>query len=497
MSSNQTPLSPSEAVNLGAVDGVFYSRHFFPKTCRQGTPEFHREMWARLDDSSKRYLSFLMGRGLAKTTTSRITASKRVAYGLSRTILYLGKSQDHAARSVEWLLKQVQFNHAYRETFGLEQGGKWTGTEVEIVNGLLGIRTRILALGITGSVRGVNVDDYRPDFIIGDDLCDEENSATPEARAKIEELWFGALKESLAPASENPDAKMVLLGTPLNGDDLNMKCSRDPEWCGMKVGILDASEQSTWPERWPTEVVLADKSAAIQRNQLSIWTREKQCELITRETSFFQESNLQYWDVLPEDGLTTVMIIDPVPPKTEDQLRRGIRDEWDWEVLTVMARWKKRVFVLETTKNKGHQPEWTLTEFWRLLDKWKPRMCFVDQVAYQKTLAWILQAAMRQRGRYVQIHEFPDKRKKRDRILDGLTGVIANKELWLGRNMESLREQIASYPNVAHDDEIETVAVGAEALLTNEALMSGDTMTIEQEEQEFEKLDQVRWRACP
>lgn len=454
-------------------------------------------MWQRLDDASKRFVSFLMGRGLAKTTTARITTAKRVAYGFSRTVLYVGKSQDHAARSVEWLLKQVQFNHMYKEVFKLRQGGKWTGTEVEVINELLDVRTRILALGITGSVRGVNVDDYRPDFIIGDDLVDEENSATPEARQKIEELWFGALKESLAPASENPDAKMVLLGTPLDASDLNMKCSRDPEWSSMKVGILDVSGESVWPERWPTEIVQAEKSAAIQRNQLSIWLREKQCEIISRETAFFIAENLQFWDVLPEDGLVTVLIIDPVPPKTTEQLKRGIKDSWDWEVLTVMARWKRRVFVCETVKNKGHQPDWTISEFFRLVDKWKPRMAWVEQVAYQKTLSWLLQAAMRQRGRYVQINEWPDKRKKRDRILDGLTGVIANKELWLHKDMESLREQIAAYPNVAHDDEIETVAVGAEALLTNELLAGGDGMTIEAEEAEFEALDQKAWRSAP
>ena len=39
----------SEAVSLSAVDPIFYSQFFFPKTVRQATPPFHRGMWERLD----------------------------------------------------------------------------------------------------------------------------------------------------------------------------------------------------------------------------------------------------------------------------------------------------------------------------------------------------------------------------------------------------------------------------------------------------------------
>lgn len=281
-------VSAAEAVQLGAVDGVFFSRHFFPKTCRQDPPTFEKDVWRLLDDPRKRFASFMMFRDAAKTTRCRIFTAKRIAYGLTRTAIYVGKSQDQAARSVEWLLKQIQGNKIFHETFGLSQGSKWTGEEVEVKNNLLNMTTRVIAYGITGSIRGVNVDDYRPDLIVGDDITDEENAATVESRKKIHDLWFGALKESLAPATENPDAKQVLLGTMLDPDDVNSVCLRDPSYTSLTIPILNSEGQSNWPSRYPTETVIAERDAATRMSRYALWMREKMCKWVVSEDAYFR-----------------------------------------------------------------------------------------------------------------------------------------------------------------------------------------------------------------
>lgn len=494
------PLSPREAVALGAVDGVFFARHWFPRTYRQGTPRFHGEMWRAMDNPTARYLSFLVFRDGAKTTIARTATARRLAYGFSRTILYIGKAQDHAARSVEWILKQIEFNRPFAQTYGLEQGSKWTGTEVEIYNRTLNIRTRVIALGMTGSIRGVNVDDYRPDFIIGDDVVDEESTATPEQRQKVEDLWFGAVKDSLAPVTDNPDAKMVLLGTPLNSNDINMKCFNDPEWLSMRVGILDEAEQSVWPDRWTTKTVLDDKAAAVARGQTSLWLREKMCVLVGRESQSFPNP-VKFWDILPDDEseqMVVILVIDPVPPRSAEQMARVAQG--DWEVLSVLGRWRNSVFVLEVSRNQGHNPEWTVAEFFRLCEKWKPRKAIVIAYLYERTLKWLLERAMRVRGKYVQVNEHQyrgkvDRRSKSDRIKQGLAGIIANGELYVRREMTSLVEQIASYPTVSHDDDIETVAVGVEQLMTSDDLLPSEYEGAIVAERDIAPLED--WRACP
>src|SRR4030066_1381637 len=212
LAQDKTNIAMAELVTLAAMDSELYARVFFPKTVRQTSPPFHREMDAVLDDDS-RLVAFMIFRDGAKTTKVRLFNSKRIAYGISRTIVVVGKSQDHARRTIEWLMRAVEFNSTWVQTFGLRKGTKWTSEEIEIFHGIDEVPIRVIALGITGSTRGINVDDYRPDLIIIDDPCDEENTATPEQREKTSERVFGALAKSLSPATECPDAKMALLQT--------------------------------------------------------------------------------------------------------------------------------------------------------------------------------------------------------------------------------------------------------------------------------------------
>lgn len=495
-----TILSVAEHLELCATDGVLYSHVFFPKTVRQESPGFHYEIWDKLENPRNRYVGLKIFRGGAKTSICRIFTSKRVAYGISRTILYVGKSEGHAARSLRWIKRQVEFNTAWSQTFQLSKGSVWSNTEIEIRHGIDNTAIYILATGITGSIRGINLDDFRPDLIVLDDVQDEENSATPEYRMKIEDLVFGALKESLAPESECPDAMMAVLQTPLDREDIISKCEDDPEFSYMRCSIITKEtedlpielQKSVWPERWSDEVVRREKQAAFARNQASLWYREKECKLISRETSDFDLDWLQYWDIFPE-RMFVIMTIDPVPPPSDLQVQKGLAKK-DFEVINVLGVSAGKVYDLEYSINRGHSPDWTIAEFFRLKAKWKPMKCVVIAYNYEKTLQWLLERAMRQRREYVQVDTFPDRRSKRDRIVQGLNGVMSNRMFFVHKSMTDLIAQINAYPNVSHDDIIETAAVGAEALLKNDYL-EAEYEEILYDEDDLPELG--NWRSAP
>jgi hypothetical protein len=471
-SEEQEVITLEEAVALGASDGVFYSHFFFPRTVRQKGAKFHEDMWATLD-SDDRLNSFMVFRGGAKTTLLRIFISKRVAYAVSRTIIVVCKSQDNARRTVEWLMKQVLYNRSWAETFQLRQGNKWTGEEIEIYHGVDEVPIRVIALGITGSTRGINVDDYRPDLIVVDDPCDEENTATQEQRDKTEDLILGSLLNSLSPPSEAPLGMMVLLQTLLNDGDVISKCDKDPAWNSVRIPIFTSTGQSAWPARWSTEELLEQKQSFIDRGKLSLWMREMECKLVSGEMSAFRATELlQYWDILPpEEEITVVVTCDPVPPPSEREIKDGLRGK-DYEAWSAVGIWQDRargvrkLFVLETRLMRGHDPDWSVKTFFEMLDRWHPIKVKVESVAYQRTLKWLLEKAMMRKGRFVMIDaHVPEKRKKSYRIIDGIGAVLGRRELYVHRSQSSLIEAIHSYPHVAHDDEIEAVSVGLTELM--------------------------------
>ena len=478
-------ISLSEAVDLGATDGVFFSHYFFPKTVRQDSPEFHYGLWDRFLDPNIRNQSEQVFRGGAKTSFSRLGYAWRVSYAFAHVGMYIGKSEGHAKRAVGWLKRSVDRNVRWATAFGLRRGEQWTGVETEILHGVADTSMWILAAGIEGAVRGVNIDDYRPEFIVLDDVINDENAATPEQREKVWELILGAVKESLTPRSEEPNAKLLMINTPLDKEDASMKTKDDPEWTFHRQGVFtieteDGPEEqleSAWPTRYPVQELIAEKKAAVYRNKLSIWLREKECKLVDPETSSFKESYLRYWGVegkeLPLDGVS-VLSIDPVPPPSDIQIAKGMRDK-DYEVLMVTRRFKGEFFVCEYKMNRGHTPQWTEAMFWYLALKWRIRTFIVESIAYQRTLKVMLENSMKSRGIYFEAKERPGpRRSKYDKIVDPLSGPLSQNKIYLSPGMTELQTQILDYPNVSHDDLVDTLAMGIEELAFSPDMLDAD-----------------------
>ena len=475
-------LSLEEAVMLGAVDGEFFAHNWFPKTVRQGSPAFANSVWELIDNPVNRYCNIQIFRGGAKTTRARVATARRIAYGVAHTILYIGKSEGHAIRSIAWLKGAIERNKAFAESFNLRPGKKWSEIEAEIYHGIDEYPIWIMGMGISGSVRGVNRDDFRPDLIVVDDVIDEENSATPEQREKIENLLLGAVKESLAPASETPDAKLIMLQTPLNKEDPSTKCLQDPQWANLVVSCWTPEtadlpleqQESSWAERYPSAVLREEKRAYIARNKLSLWMREKECKLVSPETSDFRAGWLQYYTETPKCAFT-ILAIDPVPPPSPKQIAQGFKDK-DYEAFVVIGCNAGKFYLLDYSQHRGHDPSWTVAEFRRLCVRYWPRIVAVESIAYQRTLAWILRKAMERDARYFAIKEIEgDRRKKRDRIIDSLNGVTSEGKFFVHSSHAEFITQYTEYPDVSHDDLLDAAAIAVkEAMLWNGEEDSGN-----------------------
>jgi phage terminase large subunit-like protein len=497
---SQISISTGELVKLCAVDNDLYCMTFFPKTYRQKNPSFDRKIWDALDDPSKRLINMLGFRGSAKTTRARTFTSKRVAYGLSRTILYVASSEDGAIRSIRWLKRQVERNTLWASTFGLKQGEKWTENEIQIENTVLGISIWILGVGITSTqLRGINFDDYRPDLILLDDTLQDENSATQEQRMKLENLVLTALKNSLAPRVDEPNAKMVCMNTPQHREDYSQKAKRDPEFFTIEVSCwtpetndLPVTDQiSVWPERYPTAELRAQKLAAMNRNQLSGFTREMEVKLTSKEDHAFRREWLKIYISKPAFPYA-VLGIDPVPPPSEREIAQGFAKK-DYEAHYVWGRENGEYFLLDAKRSRGHQPDWTINSFFTLAYQYQIAMAVVESVAYQRTLKWLLEKEMERRRQYYMIIPYVDKRKKSTRIISAFTGIGSAGKLHIGPEHTIFADQFENYSETFEDidDDLDASAIALSQLI-NPALERGGGRLLESD---VEDLPQIR--RCP
>lgn len=445
-------ITPKEAVQIGATSLVKYGKLFFPKTFRQDSPPFHEDIGVALYNPENRQVAVEVHRDGAKTTLLRTFTSQRIAYGISRTILFVSASQGHSILSLRWIKRQVEHNTFWAQTFRLRKGNKWADDVVEIWHGADEQPITLLALGITGQLRGFNIDDYRPDLIVCDDSSTDEMTATLEQRKKYEGIFFGALINSLAPRSESPDAKVVLLDTPKSKFDLIETCMRDQSWKGLRFGVFDEKGESRWPTRYPTDELKKAKQDAIRTGRLAIWMREKECKIISEELASFREANLVYYDVLPEK-MTVILSIDPASSDSKDA---------DDNVVAALGFHKDDVYVLDYVAEIGQNPEMVFKTVFEFYRRYRPLGVVVESVAYQRMLAWYLESKMREHRIYMPVYQIQDRRRKSDRIVQALGDTSGYGRLKVKTTQTKFLEQFVEYSPLSgnHDDVLDAVAMG-------------------------------------
>jgi predicted phage terminase large subunit-like protein len=403
---------------------------------------------------------------------------------VSKTILYVGASEGAAARSGAWLRNNVERNKLWSQTFALSPGRKWTDIEFEVWHDTLKTNIWCLFVGITGNIRGINFDDYRPDYIVLDDILTDENCATHEQREKVSDLVHGALKKSLAPVVDDPNAKMSMLVTPQHREDVSSVARGDPTWKTIEVGcwtretadVAVDHQESVWPERYPTADLRNEKRAAIAINKLSVFSREMELRLTSPELAAFRSEWLNYFtDEGPIKGAVNVLSVDPTPPPSEKQIEKGFVGD-DFECIHVWGRRGDNYYLQERRSVRGESPDWTIVNVFELAMKYRVVSVVVESVAYQRTLKWLLEKEMARRRQYFVVVPFIGGNKYA-RILATLAPQASHGHLFVRPEDTPFISQFDTYPSVDHDDELDAASIALGALINPYAAGGEDSST--------------------
>lgn len=165
----------------------------------------------------------------------------------------------NTAKQSNAMSRAVRFNYEtneyHREVFGdLVGPAKWTDVEW-IQRGSPLHSTKDVSMYSTGA--GGALISKRFDIIICDDILDEENTATPEAREKVETWFWKTLKPCLAPGGS-----IIVIGTRWAEDDLYQKLITPPPdgkgWpslvrSAITVDPVTGDRKALWPDVWSLE----------------------------------------------------------------------------------------------------------------------------------------------------------------------------------------------------------------------------------------------------
>ncbi len=390
-----------------------------------------------------------------------------------------------AILTIRWLQRAVEANSVWAQTFGLVKGSKWTDTWIEIRHTVFDLTINVMAKGMTSGLRGLNPDDWRPDFIFCDDISNEETVGTEEQRNKNSDLFFGALVPTLAPKSEAPMRKLVLCQTALHKEDIVSKAHTDPAFKTVKYPKLveheDGTVESAWPQRFSTKEVLKERDEYTLRRQLHVWLREYGCKIISRETNPFDPEWLRYYSSLPTD-LDYYIGLDPAILKRKQAHRTAV-------AIIGVQRGTGDVYLVGYMAQQGKNPDemwtWLLTN-WR---QFRPRKVGAETIAFQKFLAWYFQQKMQVDRTFFAITEVQDKRPKPDRINQAL-GLASFGKLWVSRNHTDFIAHYTEWTEEVDSDILDAVAQAITLANPHLAVADSDTNKdgIPADEQDIEEL---------
>jgi hypothetical protein len=269
------------------------------------------------------------------------------------------QATDTKAHAVNLSMRtELEENEDLRALVGDQTGSRWGEKQFVLKNGVC-----FSAVGAGQSIRGINYRTRRPDYILVDDLYDEEEIYNPEAVEK-KNAWFWS---TLYPArAQGRKCSIHVQGTAISEKDLMSKLEKSKRWMSktfQSIPGYPAQVVPLWPEKNTYESLMADKADMTT----TIWMREMQNEPRDDASSLIKLAWIKEYDpafLVPRgtfDYVRTVLGCDP---------SIGEKLENDYTAIVVMH-------VFRYTDGKGYwyyidqvwNGHWTLKERCDLLQR--------------------------------------------------------------------------------------------------------------------------------
>ena len=159
------------------------------------------------------------------------------------------------------------------------------------------------------------------------------------------------------------------------------------------------------------------------------------------------------------------------------------------------------VYVLDYSAEKGEMPDKTAAHFFEQVIRWRPLKFSVESVSFQRTLAWYIEQEMTKKRIFVPINRLQDRRRKNDRIIQAIAGILAHRRLFVKPSMQKLIQQLDDFDPSTDKNKDDVIDMLAMAIMSQNPMAFADENVIEQEmrriDEEESQYEQLEWRGAP
>jgi hypothetical protein len=305
-----------KAARLVRVLGDYnaFVRWYFPNVANVDCARFQIE-WAQAVTSNPRFYGVQeWPRGHGKTMHSAVMLPMWLkAKGQLRMFELIGRNEEMAMASMADLMDQLETNERYITDFGVQVNVvDWKPWSFTTRDGV-----RFVAYGLGQNPRGTRNRQYRPDYILVDDIDDEKWVGNPrlvaEAVDKLEAAVYGTM--------DMGRGRFIVAGNRIHHDGVLARMSRKAVEQGFvhsQVRALEMNEEGQEVPAWPEKYTVAE----IKQTMAMMQRRKARQEYLNEpdvDGQVFKESQIRFGDralQAPKDSM--ILYIDPSFTKKGD-----------------------------------------------------------------------------------------------------------------------------------------------------------------------------------
>lgn len=241
---------------------------------------FHNAAALKVKNTPNLKAVFKWPRGHAKSTHMDIFTPLWLMFQPKRLIDFMvvvGKSEDSANRLLGDIQAELQYNKRIIADYGKQMSmGDWTEGEFTTKDGV-----HFLACGRGQSPRGLRKRESRPDYIVIDDLDDDELCRNPRRVREMTD-W---VKEALFGALDVGRGRFIMVGNLISKTSVLADICKTKGVHVSEVKAVDGEGNPTWREKWTKEEARTYAEFVGYR----AWEKEMMHNPITEGTVFKQE----------------------------------------------------------------------------------------------------------------------------------------------------------------------------------------------------------------
>ena len=257
----ETKAAQLERIERARKDYAYFVEYYYPHYCTdkvtgEVTPsaKFHIEAAKKILQNRDIKAVFKWARGHAKSTHMDVMIPMWLMCQKQRQInvmVLVGKSEDSAQTLLGDIQAELQYNKRYIHDFGSQyNSGNWQDGEFVTSTGIA-----FFARGRGQSPRGLRYRNRRPDYIVIDDLDDDELCENDTRVRKITE-W---VKEALFGAFGAEGGRFIMVGNLISKCSVLANIAASKGVFVSQVDVLDKKGKPSWPEYWTMQRIQAKR----------------------------------------------------------------------------------------------------------------------------------------------------------------------------------------------------------------------------------------------